>query len=134
MEREQKKSLRSSHVWLYVKNIEESVRFYEKVLGLDVAGRFPHGVLFRSGGVLIGIHEEEGDRRSKPGGMLIVLQTDDVRKTFEELKNKGVRFLTDQVQTEQFGSVADFKDPDGYLLEIWQQPQKPGMIPIGFRA
>ena len=57
--------------------------------------------------------------------MLIVLQTEDVRKTFEELKKRGVRFLTDQVQTEQFGSVADFEDPDGYLLEIWQPPQKP---------
>ena len=119
------KSLCASHVWLYVKNVEKSVVFYKKVLGLDLAGRFPHGALFRSGGILIGVHEEEGDRRSRPGGMLIVLQTEDVRKTFEELKKRGVRFLTDQVQTEQFGSVADFEDPDGYLLEIWQPPQKP---------
>lgn len=111
-------------MWLYVKDVEKSVSFYQKVLGLDLAGRFSHGALFRSGGILIGIHAEEDDRKSEPGGSLIVLQSDDVGRSYELLKRRGVRFLTDRVQTEQFGSVADFKDPDGYLLEIWEPPRR----------
>lgn len=117
-------NLKASHVWLYVKDIEESISFYQKVLGLELAGRFPHGALFRAGEILIGLHSEEADRKSKPGGTLIVLQTSDIGRSYEVLKKRGVGFLTDHVQTEQFGSVADFHDPDGYLLEIWQPPRR----------
>ena len=118
-------NLRASHVWLYVRDIERSISFYQKVLGLELAGTFPHGALFRSGEILIGIHSEEADRRSKPGGTLIVLQTDDIGRSHEMLKKRGIKFLREHVQTEPFGSVADFLDPDGYLLEIWQPPRRP---------
>ena len=114
-----------SYVWLYVRDVALSISFYENTLGLKLISRFPHGAVFRGEhGVMLGIHEEEGDRKSKPGGMLIVFQTEDIARSYEDLKSRGIGFLKEHVETEEFGQVADFLDPDGYLLEIWQPPSR----------
>ena len=120
----EKAKLEVSHVWVYSKDVAKSIAFYKNTIGLEIAGHFPHGALFRAGQVLLGVHEEEGDRKSMPGGTLIVLRTENIHRSFEHLKHKGVRFLTDDVVSEDFGQVLDFRDPDGYLLEIWQPPRK----------
>ncbi len=117
-------SLRVSHVWLYSKDTRQSIQFYRDVLGLKVVETFPDGALLQGGGILLGIHREEGDRTSHPGGTLIVLQTNNIQRTFEELQQKGVKFLRTEIEREAFGQIADFRDPNGYLLEIWQPPQK----------
>ncbi len=113
-----------SHVWVHTRDIARSISFYQNTLGLQIAGKFAHGALFRAGEVLVGIHVEEGDRKCAPGGTLIVFRSDNIAAKFEELRRKGVKFLTDHIISEDFGNVADFRDPDGYLLEIWQPPQR----------
>ena len=120
----EKKPLRISHVWLYSKDTARSIAFYRDTLDFRVVQTFPDGALLHGGGILLGIHREEGDRKSKAGGTLIVLQTNDIQQSFEELKRKGVRFLKPEIENADFGAVADFKDPDGYLLEIWQPPKR----------
>ena len=116
--------LRISHVWLYCKDTAKSIRFYRDVVGLNVVETFPDGALFQGGGVLLGIHREEGDNKSDPGGSLIVLETHNIRGFFDELQRKGVTFLRPSIQKAVYGRIADFQDPDGYLLEIWQPPEK----------
>jgi catechol 2,3-dioxygenase-like lactoylglutathione lyase family enzyme len=119
-----KKALRISHLWLYSKDTAKSIRFYRDVLDFRVVESFPDGALLQGGGILLGIHREEGDRKSKAGGTLLVLQTNNIERSFEELKQKGVKFLKPQIEKAVFGAVADFKDPDEYLLEIWQPPAR----------
>ncbi len=114
-------SLRLSYVWLYVKDIQESLRFYRDILELRIVSTFPHGALLSAGGVLLGIHQEEEDRKSRPGGMVINLTTRDIKEKYEELQGKGIKFLT-EIKKDSFGQVASFRDPDGYLLELWQPP------------
>ena len=45
------------------------------------------------------------------------IETEDCRKTFEELKSRGVRFETDVLEYP-WGYVALFEDPDGNRLQI----------------
>lgn len=116
--------LRISHVWLYCKDTAKSIRFYRDVVGLSVVETFPDGALFQGGAVLLGIHREEGDGKSDPGGSFIVVETDNIKELFEELQRKGVTFLKPSIQKAGYGQTADFRDPDGYLLEIWQPPEK----------
>ncbi len=116
--------MRVSHVWLYSKNTGESIRFYRDVLGLKAVQTFPDGALLRGGEILLGIHREEGDSKGDPGGTLIVFHTNDIQKTHGELRQKGVKFLKPEIDKDYFGQTADFRDPDGYLLEIWQPPKK----------
>jgi uncharacterized glyoxalase superfamily protein PhnB len=46
----------------------------------------------------------------------ITIETDDVRKTFEELKSRGVEFVSDVLEFPW--GVAQFQDRDGNRLQI----------------
>jgi predicted enzyme related to lactoylglutathione lyase len=47
----------------------------------------------------------------------ITIETEDCRETVEELKSRGVEFLTDVLEFP-WGYVAQFEDPDGNRLQI----------------
>ena len=49
----------------------------------------------------------------------ITIETEDCRKTFEELKSRSVEFETDVLE-QPWGYVALFQDPDGNRLQIRQ--------------
>lgn len=114
-----KPSLRLTHFWLYVKDTDRAIQFYRDTLGFEILETFPDGALFKAGGIQLGIHREEGDRKSHPGGTSIIFHTTDIKKVYETLQSRGVRFLT-QIEQEPYGQIASFRDPDGYLLEVWQ--------------
>ncbi len=114
-----KPSLRLTHFWLYVRDTQRSIEFYRDILGFDVLQTFPDGALLKAGSIQLGIHREEGDRKSQPGGMSIILNSSDIKRDYEILLRSGVKFLT-EVQKRPYGHIAGFNDPDGYLLELWQ--------------
>ena len=111
--------LKVSHIWLYVKDTRASIKFYRDTLGFKVVETFPDGALLNAGAILIGIHREEADRKSQPGGTSIILHTKYIEKSFEMLRQRGVDSLS-KIEHEPYGRISTFKDPDGYLLEIWQ--------------
>jgi predicted enzyme related to lactoylglutathione lyase len=47
----------------------------------------------------------------------VTIETEDCRKTFEELRTRGVQFETDVLEYP-WGYVALFEDPDGNRLQI----------------
>jgi len=47
----------------------------------------------------------------------VTIETDDIRKTYEELKSRGMEFETDVLEFP-WGYVAQFLDPDGNRLQI----------------
>ncbi len=64
-----------------------------------------------------------------PGvGTRWVLEVDDVRKMFADLKPKGVRFKDEQPCEEGWGFAADLLDPDGNPFTI-PETRKPSGIP-----
>ena len=114
-----KPSLRLTHFWLYVRDTQRSIQFYRDILGFDVLQTFPDGALLEAGSIQLGIHREEGDRKSHPGGMSIIFNSTDIKRDYETLQRNGVEFLT-PIQKQSYGQIASFNDPDGYLLELWQ--------------
>ena len=54
----------------------------------------------------------------------ITIETDDIRKTFEELKSRGVEFASDVLEFP-WGYVAQFEDPDGNRLQIREGREAP---------
>lgn len=114
------KELRINIIWLYVKNKSLSIKFYRDVLGLEVAETFPDGALFHAGNIMLGIHREEGNRKSLPGGTVIILETNNIEKNYDNLLKKGVAFES-KVKQEPYGKIATFRDPDGYIFELFQE-------------
>jgi len=119
-------------------HFEESLHFYHEQLGLEIVqdiqipddiassmGLAPRGfrqVRLRAGETLIKLMSisEPPPRRSHEfaaGVRWLTFFVDDVQKAFEELKAKGVPFLTDPI----IAGVVCAIDPDGILIELVQK-------------
>lgn len=101
---------------------DRALDFYTRKLGLKVATDQHFGEGMRWIELKIGTAETKlvlfTPPGKEPGGFQnIVFQTDNVQKTYEELKAKGVEF-TQEPKTESWGTSAMFKDSEGNLFVL----------------
>jgi predicted enzyme related to lactoylglutathione lyase len=121
-----------SHSAIYVLDQDEAVDFYVGKLGLEVSADFDlgfmrwlticvpgnadHHILLQKPGPPMMTDEVAAQIRdllSKGAlGLSMILSTDDCRKTYEELKAKGVEFL-DEPTEQPYGIDCGFRDPFG---------------------
>jgi catechol 2,3-dioxygenase-like lactoylglutathione lyase family enzyme len=123
-------------------HFEESLNFYHEQLGLEIvqdlqipdavatgAGLAPRGfrqVRLRAGETLLKLMDiaSPPPRRSSEfaaGVRWLTFFVEDVGKAFEELKAKGVPFLTDPITAPDAAGVVCAVDPDGILIELVQR-------------
>ena len=106
---------------------DRALDFYTNVLGFEkrVENPTPEGPRFLTVGVngddfqLVLWPGTPGQAESVMGSPppSITIETDDCRKTFAELKSRGVEFVSDVLEFP-WGYVAQFEDPDGNRLQI----------------
>jgi predicted enzyme related to lactoylglutathione lyase len=106
---------------------DRALDFYTNVLGLEkrVENPTPDGPRFLTVGVdaqdfmLVLWPGTPGQAQPVQGGPppSVTIEVDDIRKTYVELKSRGVEFVTDVLEFP-WGSVAQFLDPDGNRLQI----------------
>jgi predicted enzyme related to lactoylglutathione lyase len=112
-----------------VSDQDRALDFYTNVLGLEqrVENPTPDGPRFLTVGVkgddfqLVLWPGKPGEAAPVQGRVppSITIETEDCRKTFEELKSRGVEFASDVLEFP-WGYVAQFEDPDGNRLQIRQ--------------
>jgi predicted enzyme related to lactoylglutathione lyase len=110
-----------------VSDQDRALDFYTNVLGLEKRAEnpTPDGPRFLTVGVkgqdfmLVLWPGTPGQAQLVQGGIpaSVTIETDDIRKTYEELKSRGVEFETDVLEFP-WGHVAQFLDPDGNRLQI----------------
>ncbi len=132
--------MKLTHMTLVVKDQDKALEFYTKTMGFEKRADYtqpghpryltvgPKGqdiemVLWPAGA--------EPDRMPEshrhPGiGTRTVLQVEDCRKTFAELKKKGVHFKEEQPYEASWGVAADLTDPDGNPFTILSPAAPPG--------
>ncbi len=102
-----------------VRDQDVALSFYTERLGFEVVTDQPFGgsqrwIELRIPGadtrVVLFTPEGHEDRIGTPSN--IVFASDDVRKTYEELKGRGVDFDTEPTDAP-WGTFAAFRDPDG---------------------
>lgn len=123
---------RLSHTAVYVENQDEAVRFYTEVLGFEIRtdntmegfrwvtvspkGQPDHEIVLMepTPGFMYDAETAETIRRLIRQGALGagVFLVDDCRKTFDELKAKGVDFLSEP-QERPYGIEAVLRDNSG---------------------
>lgn len=130
---------RMSHATIYVKDQEKAKNFYIDKLGFELRTDMTMGdfrwltvapkeqpdleiVLLTPGGPMFDEETvkrifELQDRGAMGAG---VFHTKDCRKTFEELKVKGVEFMSPP-QERPYGVEATFKDDSGNWFSLTQQ-------------
>jgi catechol 2,3-dioxygenase-like lactoylglutathione lyase family enzyme len=109
-------------VTFYVSDLKRAAKFYEEILGLEKKYEYSSYVGFECGGVEIGLipKPKEEKIRAVSTSPSVEFLVDDVDKTYNELKIKGVKF-TKKLHDEPWGGrQATFTDPDGNTLEITQ--------------
>ena len=110
-----------------VSNLERSVHFYEKVIGLEVTHRIEipntsEVVLAGAGGNRIQLawhHDHSGPIDHGNALWKLYLRTDDCRGLYQRAIDAGCESVTPPQRLDRWPVTAAFvKDPDGYLIEI----------------
>ncbi len=98
------------HIRIGVSNLKRSMAFYQDVLGLEKIAQWRTYAIFDIAGVEIGLEPKANPK--------ICLLVDDVDKAYRNLKDAGVKFVTEPEDQPWGGRTATFVDPDGNTFDI----------------
>ena len=120
-----------AHVNICVTDSEEARKFYEGKLGLEVLPRPDFGgnggYWFRLGNSQLHLSEVEKmpDWNDAFPHLAVYIPSDEFESTVETLRERGVEFIMDIREREDFGvkvKTAFAKDPSGNVLEMTDVP------------
>lgn len=113
-----------SGVTIWTEDLEHLVLFYRDVLGLPIHSQRSSFVVFRFEGfrLNLGVHSRVLGKTLDPNRIMINLGVEDIHLEFNTLAQKGVEFIRLPEKESWGGWVATFRDPDGNVLQLLQQP------------
>ena len=111
------------NVILAVKDLDQSVQFYNEIIGLPIKEKRKTWVDLGTSGALLSLHPAsltaEHVGSSIDNGISIGFLVGDLKSAIEELKTKGVTIYRDIVEKE-VGKNAVILDPDQYLISLFE--------------
>ncbi|MEP6921440.1 MAG: VOC family protein [bacterium] len=116
------------YTMVIVSDMRRSVEFYRDKLGIPLKFESPEWTEFQTGATTLALHGGGVPREGRGGGQdkeagtcSIGFNVEDVDKTYEELKGKGIFFVMPPMQREGEGiKLAVCLDPDGLPVSITQ--------------
>ena len=117
------------YTMVVVSDMQRSVEFYRDSLRIPLKFQTPEWTEFETGATTLALHgggvastePPKGDSSKQAGSCSIGFNVEDVDKTYEELKAKGIRFVMPPTQREGEGiRLAVCIDPDGLPIAIAQ--------------
>ena len=117
------------YTMVVVSDMRRSIEFYRDVLGLPLKFQSPDWTEFQTGTTTFALHgggtaakgPPAGDPSKQAGHCSIGFNVEDVDKTYEELKAKGINFVMPPTQREGEGiRLAVAIDPDGLPISFAQ--------------
>lgn len=117
------------YTMIIVSDMARSVEFYRDKLGIPLKFESPEWTEFATGTTTLALHgggvrreyQDTDDQSKMAGSCSIGFNVDDVEKTYEELKAKGLRFVMPPTQREGEGiKLAVAIDPDGLPISFAQ--------------
>jgi len=111
------------NVILAVKDLNKSVEFYNKILGMPIKRQRENWVDLGQSGALLSLHPASTSSphsgSSIDNGILIGLVVGDVSSAINELKSKNVKIHRD-IQDKSSGKNAIILDPDEYMISLFE--------------
>jgi len=117
------------YTMIIVSDMQRSVEFYRDKLGIPLKFQSPDWTEFATGATTLALHgggiareyQDTGDQSKTAGACSIGFNVDDVDKTYEELKAKGIPFVMPPTQREgEPIRLAVGLDPDGLPISFAQ--------------
>lgn len=110
-------------VTINVNNMEESIKFYKDLIGLEILDRFtPY-----EGVEIVMLGEENGTMvelisnqttKLKTKGISIGFKVDSLEESIETMKNNGVKILTEPVSPSPDLEFYFVEDPNGLEIQL----------------
>ena len=111
------------NVILAVRDLNKSLEFYNKILGMPIKNQRENWVDLGQSGALLSLHPANESSphtgTSVDNGVLIGLLIGDVASAVDELKSKNVRIHRD-IQERDSGKNAIILDPDDYMISLFE--------------
>lgn len=112
-----------------VKDLEASKVFYRDKAGLKFLFDAPPGLsFFDCNGIWLMLGQENAEEALAAPGSTLYFEVEDINKTFEEMKARGVEFVDQPHRIADMGSyelwMTFFRDPDGTLLALRAEVKK----------
>jgi len=111
------------NVILAVKDLNKSVEFYNKILGMPIKRQRENWIDLGQSGALLSLHPASTSSphsgTSIDNGILIGLVVGDVSSAINELKSKNVKIHRD-IQDKSSGKNAIILDPDEYMISLFE--------------
>jgi glyoxylase I family protein len=116
--------LRMGRILVFVTNLDEAVRFYGEVLGLELQSRTERRLTFSGEDFVLDafVCDEAADPRpyASQAGSSIAFKVESIDLCVAELRDRGVEFLHGQVAVNDHGRYIAFKDPFGVVHELFE--------------
>ena len=110
---------RVGNVILAVKDMNKSVEFYNKILGLPIKRGRDNWVDLGQTGALLSLHPASTELVTPNDMIMIGFVVGDVSSVIDELKLKNVKIHRD-IQDKSPGKNAIILDPDGYMISLFE--------------
>ena len=110
-------------VIIAVKDLDKSIEFYNKILGMPIKRQRENWVDLGQSGALLSLHPASTSSphsgSSIDNGILIGIVVGDVSSAINELKSKNVKIHRD-IQDKSSGKNAIILDPDEYMISLFE--------------
>lgn len=110
-------------VFLYVSNLEESVKFY-KNLGMELVYKSNVWAEFFISGTKFSLWKKDGD--FNPVHSRIYFAIENIEKYCLDIEKTGVK-ITFPPTNYFYGTVAEIKDPDGNIIGLYERCDRQNM-------
>jgi len=107
------------NVILAVKDLNKSVEFYNKILGMPIKKQRENWVDLGQSGALLSLHPASAELLTPNDMIMIGFVVGDVSSAIDELKSKNVKIHRD-IQNKSSGKNAIILDPDGYMISLFE--------------
>ena len=111
------------NVILAVKDLDKSIEFYNKILGLPIKNKRENWVDLGQSGALLSLHPASQSSphsgSSIDNGILVSFVIGDVASAVNELKSKNVKIFR-EIQERDIGKNVVILDPDEYMISLFE--------------
>jgi len=107
------------NVILAVKDLNKSIEFYNKILGMPIKRQRENWVDLGQSGALLSLHPASTDLLTPNDMIMIGFVVGDVSSAIDELKSKNVKIHRD-IQNKSSGKNAIILDPDDYMISLFE--------------
>ena len=107
------------NVILAVRDLNKSIEFYNKILGMPIKRQRENWVDLGQSGALLSLHPASAELLTPNDMIMIGFVVGDVSSAIDELKSKNVKIHRD-IQNKSSGKNAIILDPDDYMISLFE--------------